>query len=76
MLGKDGAEATNTPSKDEFASQDKELKVPMTAKKQTGKGLQLVSQNESATKKKLPFDYSEQDKDNKDKLFNLKDLDP
>lgn len=51
------------------------MKVPQTAQKQ-GNGIQLTSQNESATKKKRPFEYTEKEQDEAGGLFSLKDLNP
>lgn len=48
--------------------------MPGTIHKQDTAELKLKSMNESASKKKRPFDYKE--KENEQKLFALRDLDP
>lgn len=71
---------------DTFESQEKTPDTKKSPNPKKGKkkqaddtGLNLTSQNESASKKKRPFEYTEQEnpktKDGSSKLFSLRDLD-
>ena len=64
-------EAEKTPEKVRDSTEPTDM--PGTIHKQDTAELKLKSMNESASKKKRPFDYNEQEES---KVFSLKDLDP
>lgn len=70
---------SSTPEKafDSVEDNDAKASIKKKTKGNSKKELTLSAQNESASKKKRPFEYNEKD-DNKGKAepFSLKDLDP